>query len=142
MNKDKKDYEVGYGKPPKHSQFKKGQSGNPKGKPKGSCNLKTDVISVLNSRIVVNENGQTRKVSTQLATLMRLRERALQGDSRAMDRLLMLAADYNNEETPRDQAPPISEDDAAILEDFRRRVLGETRQCPKTDSADEEDNND
>ena len=136
-------YEVGYRKPPKHNQFKKGQSGNPKGKPKGSRDLKTDVMSVLNSYIVVNENGQPRKVSTQLATLLRLREKALKGDSRAMDRLLLLAADYNNEDVSRDQNPSsINSDDATILEDFRQRILGESREDQKTDPADEENKND
>lgn len=140
MSEDKKDYEIGYGKPPKHGQFKKGQSGNPKGKPKGSRDLKTDVVSVLNSRIVVNENGQTQKVSTQFATLLRLREKALKGDSRAMDRLLMLAADYNNEEVPRDQtSSSIDNDDAVILESYRQRILRGTKQNKKTGSADEED---
>jgi hypothetical protein len=42
---DSGDYQVGYGKPPKHTQFKPGKSGNPQGRPKGTKNLKTDLIA-------------------------------------------------------------------------------------------------
>ena len=47
----KKDYEVGYGKPPKSGQFKPGQSGNPKGRPKGAKNFKTELATVLANMI-------------------------------------------------------------------------------------------
>ena len=38
-----RDYEIGYGRPPKHTQFKKGQSGNPEGRPKGIKSLSTEL---------------------------------------------------------------------------------------------------
>lgn len=89
--------EVGYGKPPKHSQFKKGQSGNPRGRRKGVNNLKTDVLGALKAPVLVRGPRSSRKISTQEAALARLREQALKGDPRALDRLLNLAASYNNE---------------------------------------------
>ena len=80
-------YEVGYGKPPKASQFKKGQSGNPKGRPKGARNFSTDVKEVLTKPVSVNEGNAQRTISTQMATLMRLREKALKGELSAESEL-------------------------------------------------------
>lgn len=57
--KNTNDYEVGYKKPPKHSQFKKGQSGNKKGRPKGSKNANTLIHEIANEVITVRaRNGK------------------------------------------------------------------------------------
>lgn len=115
------DYKVGYRKPPKHSQFQPGQSGNPKGRPKGSRNFKSDVLDTLKTPIPVTQDGKKRKVSTQKAALMRLREKALSGDHRALDRLLELARLYNDEEMARTDTSR-SPDDEAILEAYATRI--------------------
>jgi Family of unknown function (DUF5681) len=60
MTHDQSDYAIGYGKPPRHTQFKRGQSGNPKGRAKGSKNLATLIMSVLNERVIITENGRRR----------------------------------------------------------------------------------
>ncbi|MFG1261012.1 DUF5681 domain-containing protein [Xanthobacter flavus] len=57
MAKKRTDYEVGYRKPPVHARFKKGQSGNPKGRCKGTQNLATDFGEELGERIRVREGG-------------------------------------------------------------------------------------
>ena len=74
------DYEVGYGKPPKHTQFTKNRSGNPKGRPKGSRNFGTDVKRTLKAPVRLTEGGSPKTVSTQEAALLRLREKALKGE--------------------------------------------------------------
>jgi Family of unknown function (DUF5681) len=84
---DNKGYEVGYGKPPTHSQFRPGQSGNPAGRRKGVRNLKTDVMRMLRTPVKVTEGGRTRTRSTQEGALMVLREKALRADARARSSL-------------------------------------------------------
>lgn len=118
MSSDHDDYEVGYGKPPKSTRFRKGQSGNPKGRPKGSRNFANDLDDVLNAKMMVNENGRTRKVSTQLAALMRLREKALKGDPRALNRLLSMAHERSAEKEVQSKERHLSIDEADILQRF------------------------
>ncbi len=74
------DYDVGYGKPPKATQFKKGQSGNPKGRPKGSKNTATVANAVLNEKILITENGRQKVVTKREALLKQLVNRSVQGD--------------------------------------------------------------
>ena len=78
-----KDYKIGYGKPPEHSRFAKGRSGNPKGRPKGRKNLETDLDEMLGEKITIREGDQTRKVSKQLGFLLSLHARAVKGHGRS-----------------------------------------------------------
>lgn len=114
-------YDVGYGRPPKHTRFKPGQSGNPAGRPQGVRNFGTDLKATLNAPVRLMRDGRPRKVSTQEAMLLRLREKALGGEARALDRLLVLAQAYNNENHT--VTIGLSTDDAKLLEVFRARVL-------------------
>lgn len=116
-----KEYEVGYGKPPRHTRFKPGRSGNPKGRPKGHRNFKTDLVETLKTGVKLTEKGKRKTVSTQRAALLRLREKALGGDARALDRLISLAQAYNNEEM--EEVFRLSSDDAALLEIYNKRLL-------------------
>ena len=56
-------YSVGYGKPPAHTQFKPGQSGNPKGRRKGPRNVRTVVEEALNQRIRIKEGDRIRSLT-------------------------------------------------------------------------------
>jgi hypothetical protein len=115
-------YKVGYGKPPKTTQFKKGKSGNPRGRPKGSLNLATDLTAELGEHITVREDGRPRKVSKQRALIKSLMAKALQGDVRAMTSLLALYARVITE-PPHDDNQPIDTDELQVLRRFAPRLL-------------------
>ena len=77
-------YAVGYGKPPTHTRFQPGQSGNPQGRPKGTKNLKTDLMEELGEKIVIREGDRSQKISKQRALLKSVVNRAIKGDARAI----------------------------------------------------------
>ena len=82
------EYEVGYKKPPQRSRFKKGESGNPNGRPRGSKNLATLLEKELRQRVVVNENGRRRSITKQEAMIKHLVNKALSGDRRLLQLML------------------------------------------------------
>jgi hypothetical protein len=82
------DYQVGYGKPPQHTRFRKGQSGNPKGRPKGVPSLAQIAGRIFNERIVVRENGARRRITKTEAALIQLANKAASGNDRAVRDLL------------------------------------------------------
>src|SRR5438309_11584385 len=80
-------YEVGYGKPPKNTQFQKGKSGNPKGRPKKSQNLQTRFWKLATKSVLVKEgNKQVRMEMIDVGLLQMLRQ-ATGGDLSAMKEL-------------------------------------------------------
>jgi hypothetical protein len=113
--------EAGFGRPPQHSKWKPGQSGNPKGRPKGTRNFKTDVQATLRALIRVTREGKPRKISTQEAILLRLLEKALHGDVRALAEALQLARTYNNDEFAASASLPV--EDENVLRIYRERLL-------------------
>ncbi len=115
------DYEVGYGKPPKDTQFKPGQSGNPNGRPKGARNLKTEIREVMQATVTVTQDGKRKKISTRKAVVLRLTEKALSGNVQATRVLIDLMKTYDEEDVA-DVVEDLSQDDAAILEMFAEKI--------------------
>ncbi len=85
------DFEVGYRKPPRHTRFQKGRSGNPKGRRKGSKNVATLLEQTLRERVVVTENGKRKTITKLEAMLKQLANKAAAGDHRAIRLLMPLA---------------------------------------------------
>lgn len=77
-------YEVGYGKPPKDTQFKKGVSGNPKGRPKKAPDFDAELIREVKSLITINDNGRRARISKFQGVVKQLTNKALTGNISAL----------------------------------------------------------
>src|SRR5271163_1883044 len=86
----KGDYEVGYGKPPRNAGFKKGRSGNPRGRPPGSKNLTTLLNDALNETVTITENGRRRKITKREVVIKQLVNKSASADARSLKILLDL----------------------------------------------------
>jgi len=81
-------YEVGYAKPPEHSKFKPGQSGNPSGRPKGSFSVSIAFNRALRERVVVVENGKRKSITKLDAIAKGITNSAVKGDAKARSQVL------------------------------------------------------
>ena len=117
------DYDVGYGKPPKNGQFKKGQSGNPKGRPKGTNNIKTDILEELSEKLVVKEGGKAKKISKQRAMIKAMMAKAVHGDAKAAGTILTMLLKLAPEQASPIEEAALTPADVQILADFEAEVL-------------------
>lgn len=97
---DNDDYAIGYGHPPKHTQFQKGTSGNKKGRPKGSKNVATALHDELNARVFVTENGKRGTITKREAILKQVVNKAAGGDTRSTQILLNLSRELGDLAAP------------------------------------------
>jgi Family of unknown function (DUF5681) len=114
--------DVGYGKPPKHTQYKKGQSGNLNGRPKGTLNLATVLERTLREEVVINENGR-RKVITKLeAAITQLVNKAASGDGHAMRYLCHLVLSAEERSVAVEPTTEFSETDQKVMANILKRL--------------------
>lgn len=111
--------EVGYARPPRAHRFKPGESGNPKGRPKGSKNESTILHELLHRKIDVRQGGRTRKITVLEAILMRFTEDSLKGNTKSAAFLLNR---YGTMVSGEPDGPEMSGDDREILEAFTQRL--------------------
>jgi hypothetical protein len=122
---DEGDHQVGYGKPPRHSRFVKGRSGNPRGRPPGAKNLKTLLNKALNELVIVTENGGRRKISKREAIITQLVNCSAKGDFKAVQILLGMLRDIEGHAEPgAADHEIITEADAQIIQRIRARLRG------------------
>jgi hypothetical protein len=122
--KNNRDYEVGFGKPPRSTRFQKGQSGNPRGRPSGSKNLKTLLSEALNQRVIVAENGGRRKITKREAIVIQLVNRSATADPRALKMLLDLVREFESQTEPASSAAAtFTAADEKVIEQLKARLF-------------------
>jgi hypothetical protein len=113
------DGRVGYKRPPSHTQFKPGQSGNPRGRPNHVRNFKTDLREELGEVIPVREGGREMKISKQRAFIKALVAAAIKGDMRATNALVSFCTKaFGSDEQENDVITAPNPEDLEILEAF------------------------
>jgi hypothetical protein len=108
---------IGYRNPPQSTQFKKGHSGNPNGRPKGKRNLATVLEKTLHEKVVINENGRRKTITKLEAAFKQLVNKAASGDLRALHYLTALVRSAD-ERSPEASTPTsvIAEVDQKVLQ--------------------------
>ncbi len=121
------DHKVGYCNPPKHSRFQKGQSGNPKGRPRGSRSLSAIAGRELERIVQTNSGQRGEKMKTAEAIIRAHMIKAIKGDVRSAEFIMKLLA-YNDNDAAEaiDGVPALPDDDQKILDDYvaRQKRLG------------------
>ena len=115
---------VGYCKPPVTGQFKPGQSGNPKGRPKGRKSTETIISEVLSKKITILEGGKKKKISQIEALFRRVINDGLKGDAKATDQsfslLKIISAAQNDPAHQDDGTMPDATADLKAIETLLR----------------------
>lgn len=128
---------VGYGSPPTHSQWQKGQSGNPKGRKKGSRSFKSDLLDELGEVIAITEARKPKRITKLRAIIKSQVAKAIKGDVRAASVIMawharMVAADQDGV-----TEPPLEPHEQAALDRLMTR-LGKTKPSTSTKGGDDE----
>jgi len=114
------DYTVGYGRPPKATQFRKGQSGNPKGRTKGSRSIGATLQAIIGQKIAVTEHGTTRRIPALEVMLRRLTNDAMRGDVRGLKLLLSLIERYAQSPQAEHRITDLLAEDLTILARYQQ----------------------
>jgi hypothetical protein len=115
---DEREYEVGYGKPPKDKRFKKGQSGNPKGRPKRARGIATELGEELIERVIVRENGTVKKISKMRAIVKAQVTKAMSGDTRAAQAVIAMIATHIIDHAETNLGIPPQAEDEKLIDDI------------------------
>jgi hypothetical protein len=114
-----------YGKPPAKTQFKKGISGNSRGRPAGSRNVALAIKEALTAPITIRQGETTHRVSTLEALSRKQLEQGLKGDHRAILAILKMAKEIGllqQPEAPQYDLRKLSDDELDQLERLSRKM--------------------
>jgi hypothetical protein len=127
------DYEIGFGKPPKRGQFRKGISGNPQGRPKGSRNIATVLDKALQEKIVVIDKGRRLTMTKLDASIKQLVDKAVSGDPIALRQMIALVCSTEDQlaDPPNRQ---VTGTDLKVMRGILKRLEG----CSKEDTIENE----
>ena len=129
-------YATGYRRPPESTRFKPGESGNPKGRPKGSRPVGAVLQEIIRQKIAVTENGRTRRLPVLEIMLRRLANDAMRGEQRSIKFLLSLVEHYGDSSRTTLQLSEMLAEDAEILAEY----LDETTVAEPQPSTAEKEN--
>jgi hypothetical protein len=124
------EYEVGYGKPPRHAGFQKGRSGNPKGRPKGSKNFATLLAEALDEKVSLTEDGRRRRITKRELVIKQLVNKSASADLRAIKQLTDIVQGVERQ-TGALQAlpspPAFTAADEEVIAELRKRMERDIR---------------
>lgn len=117
----RQDYEIGFGRPPKNTQFTPGQSGNPKGRKRQPKSVQAQMQTIVEKKVRINEGGKTKSLPILTVILRTFANKAVKGDQRAAEFIvkLLYAPEYANADAI-DQASLSSADQAMLNEVMQR----------------------
>ncbi|MBV9248383.1 MAG: hypothetical protein JO227_03930 [Acetobacteraceae bacterium] len=119
------DYQVGYGKPPLHTRFQKGRSGNPNGRPRGRKNMSTLLTDALNGSVIVTENGRRKKITKREAIITQLVNKSASADLKATQMVLAMLRDVECRADDSANPEVFTETDQQIIRRVQARLRGE-----------------
>ena len=131
----KGDSSVGYRRPPRHTQFKPGRSGNPRGRPAGVKSLGDIMRRIVSQKITVTEGGRTRRIPRLEAILRQTASEATRGDFRSRQTILQLAERHGESGPSAEDGRAMAAEDLAILRRFLPQLEGPA--APEQRSDDE-----
>lgn len=112
------DYKIGYGNPPKHSQFKPGETGNRKGRPRGKKSFLAELDEALSKKVIIKENGKETVSTKRQVILTQLVNKACRGDAKATEQVITHLKQRDRKIEEKEAQEDLTETDDAIFYRF------------------------